>query len=189
MRIYTRTGDLGETALFGGPRVGKDMVRVEAYGSVDELNSWLGLVRCEPLPEDVDAVLHRLQNELFDVGAELASPEPARRNVRIEKEHVAALEADIDRFERELPALKAFVLPGGERGAASMHVARAVCRRAERRTVTLIREIPDGVSLVLLAYLNRLSDLLFVLARVVNARSGRPDVPWDRPEKRTKDQI
>jgi cob(I)alamin adenosyltransferase len=182
MTIYTRTGDGGETGLFGGPRVGKDVPRIEACGTLDELNAVLGLVRAEPLPEAVDRLLQRLQNELFEVGAELATPDPVVHGHRtIGPGHVGAMEADIDRHEQSLPPLKEFVLPSGTRAAAGLHLARAVCRRAERRVVALIRQRDEEISPVLPAYLNRLGDLLFVLARAVNAEAGRPDVPWQKP--------
>ncbi len=168
MKTYTRTGDLGETGLFGGPRVGKDMARIEAFGTVDELNSVLGVVRAETLPDDVERVLERIQTELLDLGAELASPDPVKQGTRkTGREHVVALEAEIDRFEESLAPLDRFILPGGNRAAAGLHLARTVCRRAERRLVTLVRQSQEEISLLLLAYLNRLSDLLFVVARVV----------------------
>ena len=170
MKIYTRTGDLGETGLCGGPRVGKDMARIEALGTVDELNAVLGTVRAEALQDEVDRVLERIQRELLDLGAELASPDPVERGTRkIERSHVSALEAEVDRFPESLQPLAEFILPGGNRAAALMHLARTVCRRAERRLVTLVRHSQEEISLSLLAYLNRLSDLLFVLARVVGS--------------------
>ncbi|NUQ64801.1 MAG: cob(I)yrinic acid a,c-diamide adenosyltransferase [Pirellulales bacterium] len=184
MNIYTRTGDLGETALIGGPRVGKDMARIEVCGEVDELNCALGATRSETLPEEVDRVLHRLQNELFEVGAELATPNPVKHGTRtIGRQHVLALESEIDAFSATLPELKQFILPGGIRAAASLHTGRAICRRVERRLVALVRESEDEVSRVLLAYLNRLGDLLFVLARAVNAKGGGMDVPWEGSRK------
>lgn len=180
MKIYTRTGDLGETGLFAGPRVGKDIARIEAYGTVDELNAMLGLVRTESLEPAVDRLLERVQHELFQVGAELATPDPAKHGAwAIGEDHVKAMESDIDSFEIALPPLTHFILPGGTQGAAHLHVARAVCRRAERRVVRLLRE--EGlqeVPLVVLKYLNRLSDLLFVLARAVNAQATIADVLW-----------
>ncbi|MCR4414294.1 MAG: cob(I)yrinic acid a,c-diamide adenosyltransferase [Thermoguttaceae bacterium] len=179
MKIYTRTGDDGQTALFGGPRVPKDMVRVEAYGAVDELNAVLGLVRTEPLADVIDRVLARIQNELFEVGAEIASPDPVAKGTRtIGQTHVKAIEDEIDRHESGLAPLEHFILPGGTRGAALLHVARTVCRRAERRLVALMHDDPEKVSPALMAYLNRLSDLLFVLARAANAQAGRQDVIW-----------
>lgn len=181
MKIYTRTGDQGETGLVGGPRVGKDAERVEAFGTVDELNAALGVVRAEPLPADLDHLLGRFQNELFDVGAELATLDPVAHGTRtITSKHVQTLEADIDRLEEELQPLTVFILPNGARAGASLHLARAICRRAERRLVTLIHHSPEQVSPVLPTYLNRLGDLLFVLARVVNARAGQQETPWQR---------
>jgi cob(I)alamin adenosyltransferase len=182
MKIYTKTGDTGETGLFGGPRVAKDDLRIEAYGTVDELNAVLGLVRCDKLPPDVDDLLARIQNELFDVGAELATPQPEVKGIaRAEAEHIAALEQAIDHYQAGLAPLKTFILPGGSKAAAWLHLARTVCRRAERRLVTLAREkanTAEAVSPTLVVYLNRLSDLLFVLARSVNAEAKVPDVVW-----------
>lgn len=172
MKIYTRTGDQGETGLFGGPRVRKDAARIEACGTVDELNSALGLVRAESLPEDIDALLRRVQHELLAVGAELGTPDPVTHATRtIGPEHVQALEAEIDHYEAGLQPLEGFVLPGGDRAGAALHLARAVCRRAERRLVTLTAGGGERVSSALLGYLNRLSDLLFVLARTAGARA------------------
>ena len=180
MKIYTKTGDHGETGLFGGPRVRKDSARIEAYGTVDELNAAIGLARCESLPESVDQLLARVQNELFNVGAELATPDPQSRGMCFTTTaHVERLEADIDHYESLLPKLTQFILPGGTRGAATLHLARNICRRAERRLVTLKQHEP--VSAELLAYLNRLSDLLFVLARATNAAHNHPDIAWEKP--------
>lgn len=177
MTIYTRTGDGGETELLGGQRVGKDAARVEAFGAVDELNCALGLVRAEPLSHPVDTLLERVQQELFDLGAHLAAPDPAAHSASaIGHEHVAALEADLERLDARLPPLTQFILPTGSRAGAALHVARAVCRRAERRAVALARLGRGTVSPAILAYLNRLSDLLFVLARTVNLQAGHPDV-------------
>jgi cob(I)alamin adenosyltransferase len=179
MKIYTKTGDDGDTGLFGGPRVRKDHPRIEAYGTVDELNAVLGLVRTQSLPTDVDVLLERVQNELFDLGAELATPEPAKFGMTaIGDEQSSRLEAAIDRFETELEPLKQFILPGGTPAAAYLHLARTVCRRAERMLVSLdhSEEISPGT----IIYLNRLSDLLFVAARLVNHRAGTPDVPWKK---------
>lgn len=179
MRIYTKTGDEGDTVLWGGRRVPKDHARIEAYGAIDELNAALGMARTEPLDSDVQAVLDRLQQELFVVGAELAAPDPiAAPPLRIDDRRIADLEDDIDRFDRRLPPLHNFVLPCGVRAAAALHVARTVCRRAERRVVTLSAAPDQHVSACLLRYLNRLGDLLFVLARYANARAGIPDSPW-----------
>jgi cob(I)alamin adenosyltransferase len=168
--------------LYAGPRVGKDMPRVEVYGTIDELNALVGVVRAAPLEPEVDRILQRVQHELFAVGAELATPDPAAEGVRwIGPKQVKTLEADIDRHEQGLQALGQFILPGGTPQAASLHLARTVCRRAERRLVTLIRRSDEPISLVLMAYLNRLSDLLFVLARRENARAGGADVAWEKP--------
>jgi cob(I)alamin adenosyltransferase len=182
MKIYTKTGDDGGTGLFGGPRVAKDDSRIEAYGTVDELNSVLGWTRAVGLPADVDACLTRIQNELFAVGAELATPDPAAHGTAwTGPEQIAALEQAIDRFEAALAPLQQFILPGGTPAAAALHVARGVCRRAERRVVTLTRESPQAIRGAIVVYLNRLGDLLFVLARAVNHDSGQPDVPWQKP--------
>ena len=181
-RIYTRTGDQGETGLFRGPRVGKDMPRIELIGTLDELNAILGLARTHSLSGEIDAIVQRVQNELFALGAEVSTPDPSQLEMpRLERQHVEVLESDIDRIDETLPPLTDFILPGGSPSAADLHLARAVCRRAERRLVTLLREIPEEVSLVLLAYLNRLADLLFVLARAANSATGCPDVPWQKP--------
>lgn len=177
MKIYTKTGDRGDTGLFGGPRVRKDDPRIEAYGAVDELNAALGLARCEPLDEPLDSLLASIQNELFELGAELATPDPQRLGTHtIAAAHIARLEAAIDQYEAKLEPLKAFILPGGTRSAALLHLARTVCRRAERRLVTLADR--EAISADLMIYLNRLSDLLFVLARLANRAAGLADVPW-----------
>jgi len=178
-KIYTRRGDDGSTGLFGGPRVRKDDLRVAAYGDVDELNSALGVAR-EELPEgDLRARVDALQTELFTLGAELATPDAdkAPKEVpRIAAEHVARLEQEIDRLTGELPEMKNFILPGGSRAGAALHFCRTVCRRAERKAVSLADGSP--VSPQALAYLNRLSDLLFVMARAANLRAGGREIPW-----------
>ena len=183
MKIYTKTGDDGETGLFGGPRVRKNSPRIEAYGTVDELNAVVGMVRTHVFPSeqgppaDLDGLLARIQNELFDLGAELATPEPAKFGIAGATEaHVSALEREIDRYEVELEPLKQFILPGGTPAAAALHLARTVCRRAERCVVTLTET--ETISPNTVIYLNRLSDLLFVLARAANRRAGLADVPW-----------
>jgi cob(I)alamin adenosyltransferase len=177
MKIYTKTGDSGETGLFGGPRVGKDALRIAAYGEVDELNSVLGLARAAALPTELDEVLARLQNQLFDLGAELASPDPLAAGTAILGDaQIAWQEGVIDHWEGRLAPLKQFILPGGTSAAAHLHLARCVCRRAERQVVGLSRKEP--VSATALRYLNRLSDLLFVLARAANHIAKAPDVPW-----------
>jgi cob(I)alamin adenosyltransferase len=179
MKIYTKTGDAGQTGLFGGPRVSKDAPRIEAYGTVDELNSLLGVVRAEQVPPDVGALLATIQNELFALGAELATPDPAAHGTAlVGPEHVAALEWAIDHYDGQLTPLDQFILPGGTKGAALLHLARTVCRRAERRLIALAAHSPEPISVQLVIYLNRLGDLLFVLARAVNSAAGIADVPW-----------
>jgi len=179
MRIYTKTGDAGTTGLFGGVRVDKDVERVEAFGTVDELNSALGLARAEELSAELDELLGRIQNDLFSLGAELACAPgkeqrlPARR---IGTSEITALEDAIDQNEAELAPLTNFILPGGARSSAALHAARTVCRRAERRVVTAGRS--ESWRAEILVYLNRLSDLLFVLARRANQLAGRTDVLW-----------
>jgi cob(I)alamin adenosyltransferase len=171
MKIYTRTGDDGQTALPDGRRVAKDDARMELCGALDELNSLLGVARAAKPPEALDAVLGHIQAELFLLGAEAACDQPSRQSAAtpLSDEHVRQLEADIDRLDAALPKLRAFLVPGGSPRSAALHLARAVCRRAERRLVTLLRQEPRAVSPAGLAYLNRLSDLLFVLARTANA--------------------
>jgi cob(I)alamin adenosyltransferase len=184
MKIYTKTGDSGQTGLFGGPRVSKCDLRIEAYGEVDELNAVLGLARTGSLSSEIDALLAHVQHELFAVGAELATPDPNKHNTAlIGQLHIAALEQAIDHFEANLQPLTQFILPGGTPGAAALHVARTVCRRAERRVVALAEQPEETISPRLIIYLNRLSDLLFVLARVANASAGVPDVAWVKPEQ------
>jgi len=178
MKIYTRTGDSGETSLFGGTRVGKDDPRVHAYGDVDELNAQLGLARASATEPEIDAELVRLQRDLFALGAQLA--DPGKRlgdrsaKARLGDEDVARLEQLIDRLEDGLPPLKHFILAGGTPCGAALHVARAVCRRAERAMVAL----DPAVDSVLLRYVNRLSDLLFVMARTANRRAGATEAVW-----------
>ncbi len=183
-RIYTRTGDSGETGLFGGGRVSKDDLRVEAYGSVDELNASIGAARSLEIDDEVDRHLARVQEELFCVGSQLATPPQAGARSAIpavEPAWADALEKAIDGWEAEIPKLTRFLLPGGSPCGAALHVARCACRRAERRVVALHRRAKvDGV---VLAYLNRLSDFLFVAARVVNHRAKAPEVLWE-PRKR-----
>lgn len=176
MKIYTRTGDAGETGLFGGPRVRKDHARIEAFGTVDELNSHLGLVRTFPAAAEFDDLLRKTQGELFDLGAELATPGDAAERIGIEL--VQTLEAAIDRYEGQLEPLASFVLPTGTPVAAALHVARTVCRRAERRVVALAAQLDTVIPANAIEYLNRLGDLLFVLARVANTRENVADDPW-----------
>jgi len=181
MKIYTKTGDKGDTGLFGGGRVPKNHPRVEAYGDVDELNASIGLARSIELMPRVDEVLVPIQRDLFAIGAILATPDREKmkqhlEKARIDADRIAQLEHAIDDGDRELEPLKAFIVPGGTPKAAALHVARTVCRRAERRVVELQEdtELPDLVVI----YLNRLSDLLFTLARVANRRAGAGEVTW-----------
>ena len=183
LRIYTRTGDGGETGLFGGGRVPKDHPRVAAYGDVDELNSAIGVVRATAPADFMDALLESIQRDLFAIGGHLATPDPERvkKALAADKTHltdarVAAFERAIDEADAELPPLKAFVLPGGTPKAAALHVARTVCRRAERSVIALAHD--TDVPGLFVAYLNRLSDLLFTLARLANHRDGAGDVTW-----------
>ena len=173
-KIYTKTGDKGSTGLIGGVRVSKDASRVRAYGEVDELNAALGFARSQLAHgSPPDAILERIQNELFELGAELADPKP---KPRLGSDRVRKLESEIDAMTAELPELKAFILPGGSAAGAALHWARAVCRRAEREVVALTREEKTHAEAVV--YLNRLSDHLFTLARAVNRRSGASETLW-----------
>ncbi len=179
MRIYTRTGDQGETGLFGGGRVPKDDRRVEAYGEVDELNAAVGLARSLGMPPDLDAKLAAIQDQLFTVGAVLATPKGTKANAHIphvDPAWATAMEQAMDALDEELAPLTHFVLPGGSQAASGLHLARTVCRRAERKVVALHR---DGVvDEPVVVYLNRLSDLLFTFARAANHRAGVKDVLW-----------
>jgi len=178
MKIYTRTGDAGETSLFDQTRVSKADPRVDAYGEVDELNAWLGFVRAFGLDDDLDASVAGIERDLFALGAHLADPSdriaPRVQKAALSDADVARLEGLIDRLEAGLPPLVRFILPGGSPAGAALHVARTVCRRAERRVVALTPPADPAV----LRYLNRLSDVLFVLARAVNRRAGRADTEW-----------
>ncbi|TWT96881.1 Cob(I)yrinic acid a,c-diamide adenosyltransferase [Botrimarina colliarenosi] len=188
MKIYTKTGDEGETGLFGGGRVRKDDPRIASYGTLDELNATLGVARAEIVRSAgvgdgfrsaLDDLLGEVQNHLFDLGAELATPQPEQKGLQlINQGHVERLEAAIDDHESQLEPLKQFILPGGSAAAAQLHVARCVCRRAERRIVTLAATEP--VRDLAVRYVNRLSDLLFVLARAVNREAGLGDTPWEK---------
>lgn len=177
-KIYTRTGDKGTTGLGDGSRVDKDHDRVAAYGTVDELNSAIGLVLSADLPEAVEACLTRTQHELFDLGSEMCMP----GTTLIPDSYVDQLEQDLDGFNADLPPLKDFILPGGSESAARCHLARTICRRAERRLVRLGRTEP--VNEATLRYLNRLSDLLFVVARVLARRDGGREVLWVHGDRR-----
>jgi cob(I)alamin adenosyltransferase len=179
VRIYTKTGDDGSTGLLGAGRVSKDDIRVDVYGTVDELNAALGVARALGLDADADALVARLQDELFVLGSALADPSPdGPFHQAITGRHVEGLELAIDRLEEELAPLAHFILPGGSPAAAQIHLARAVCRRAERAAVTLSRTPREDVPAAVIIYLNRLSDLLFVLARAVNCRAGVADILW-----------
>jgi cob(I)alamin adenosyltransferase len=182
VKIYTKRGDAGQTDLFGGDRVGKDALRVAAYGEVDELNATLGVALATGCDAALAESLQTIQSALFDLGASLATPDPAHRAkaavAGVGDDDVEALEALIDRLEEDLEPLKSFILPGGSVVAAQFHVSRTVCRRAERAVVRLIRNGAESVDEGALRYLNRLSDLLFVMARHENARLGFADVAW-----------
>lgn len=177
MKIYTRTGDHGQTSLFGGARVPKHDPRIESYGTVDELSSHLGVARTTWPSSPLDGELHDVQLDLFEIGAHLASPGTSRFP-GVEEARIEALERSIDAMESRLTPLKTFILPGGTLAAAQLHVARTVCRRAERLVVALNDDSPATVSTI--AYLNRLSDYLFVAARLANLEAGVEDVPWER---------
>ncbi|MGQ0714596.1 MAG: cob(I)yrinic acid a,c-diamide adenosyltransferase [Gemmatimonadaceae bacterium] len=181
MKIYTKTGDKGDTGLFGGGRVPKDHPRVEAYGDIDELNAALGVARSvEPMPR-IDEILVPIQRDLFSLGALLATPHPEKvreqlAKARLDEARITELERAIDEGEAELEPLEAFIVPGGTPKASALHIARTVCRRAERRVIALASEV--DVPPIVVKYLNRLSDLLFVLSRVANRRAGAGEVTW-----------
>jgi cob(I)alamin adenosyltransferase len=179
VKIYTRTGDKGETGLFDGTRVSKADPRVEAYGAVDETNALLGVATASTTDAELRGILHDLQRDLFAIGAQLADPKwgvKRKEKTRLTEGRVAELEALIDRAEAELPPLKRFILPGGSQVGAVLHLTRTVCRRAERRMVALTATV--AVAPLLLTYINRLSDLLFVLARLASRREGTEEIPW-----------
>jgi cob(I)alamin adenosyltransferase len=175
-KIYTRGGDAGETSLGDGSRISKLDLRIAAYGTVDELNAAVGLVLAADCPDEVRGVLTRVQNELFDLGADLSVPLENEERLRVTQEQVDALEQDCDGFNAELPELRSFVLPGGTELAARLHVARTICRRAEREGLAAAGV--HDLNPIALAYLNRLSDLLFILARAANAAAGREEPLW-----------
>ncbi len=180
VRIYTKTGDDGTTGLLGPGRVSKDDLRVDAYGTVNELNAALGMARALSLDPGADSLVERLQSELFVLGSALADPSPSGRfHGAITERHVEGLESAIDAIEAGLEPLSRFILPGGTPGAAQIHLSRAVCRRAERLVVALAHQAGRDVPAVIIAYLNRLSDLLFVLGRAVNQRAGVADTIWE----------
>jgi cob(I)alamin adenosyltransferase len=184
MKIYTKTGDAGTTGLFGGPRVSKDDARICAYGSVDELNAVIGTARSTGLSEALDAMLNHIQHNLFSIGAELATPDPNSHALKWDGEpHVVQLEHWIDSMDGELAPLRNFILPGGSPQAAHLHSARTVCRRVEREIVRLGHDTRVSDVSHIVIYLNRLSDLLFVMARFANKQVGVTDVPWESPRK------
>ena len=178
MRIYTRTGDTGATGLIGGSRVRKNSARIAAIGDVDELNAWLGRIRSGDVDADLDLLLSEIQNRLFDIGAELATPPQKECEIEISHADIEALEVAIDALTAELPPLTQFILPGGTSTAAELHIARAVCRRAERSAAAMADS--EEHALGPMAYLNRLSDWLFVAARTVNHRRNVPDIAWTK---------
>jgi len=179
MKIYTKTGDTGETGLFDGTRVSKADARVEAYGAVDELNAWLGVIRSHQPGVDIEALLQDIQRDLFALGAVLADPThriaPRVHKATVDADDVTRLEQAIDRLEATLPKLRRFILPGGSPAGARLHLARTICRRAERRIVALGQEAVDPI---VITYVNRLSDLLFVMARAANHQAGAPETEW-----------
>jgi cob(I)alamin adenosyltransferase len=182
MKIYTKTGDAGTTGLFAGPRVSKADRRICAYGTVDELNAVLGVVRASSELPDLDSILAKVQGDLFSIGSELSTPDPDANGLRfLTQADIDLLEQFIDQNEELLPALRQFILPGGSLSAAMLHWGRTVCRRAEREIVELSAqpEVADCSNIII--YLNRLSDLLFVVARRANQLVGKSDVPWQRP--------
>lgn len=179
MKIYTKTGDRGDTRLFDGTNVRKDDPRVEAYGDVDELNALIGAAAAWLDTSELTGMLADIQKDLFSVGAQLADPrfeERSNSKFQLADSRTIALEEAIDRFQTELPPLRQFILAGGGPAGAMLHVARTVCRRAERRVVNLAGRVPINAGVIV--YLNRLSDFLFVLARLVNQREGRQEIPW-----------
>lgn len=182
MKIYTKTGDKGKTSLFGGKRVWKDDLRIRAYGTVDELNSVLGLALTEIKNKELKKVICSIQDELFVAGADLAAPFTKKKKnsviPRIENDNTTKLELFIDLFDSKIPSLKNFILPGGTKAAALLHLARTVCRRAERETVALSHV--EKINHEIIVYLNRLSDLLFVLARFENFSSKHPEIEWHK---------
>ncbi len=184
-RIYTRTGDKGDTGLFGGGRVRKDDPRVEAYGEIDELNACLGAAESVIPDPQIKGWIRRIQDELFVLGSELATPDPEavkKQIVPVDAEQIAVMEQIIDAADEELEPLRSFILPGGHPGAAQLHLARTVCRRAERRVISFAREAPVREQAI--TYLNRLSDLLFTLARLVNHRAKVEEPKWTAPVRK-----
>ena len=182
MKIYTKTGDAGDTGLQGGKRISKFSDRIRSYGNVDEVNSVLGLVLSHKIDQDVEELLKKIQNELFVLGSDLSNPDMDDKQNRISKNMIEELEKKIDEYEKELPPLSNFILPGGANSASLVHLARTVTRRAEISVVLLSKT--EKINTECQVYLNRLSDLLFVIARVLNKRSKTPDIIWE-PKKDT----
>jgi cob(I)alamin adenosyltransferase len=185
MKIYTGYGDEGKTALFGGETVQKNHLRVEMYGTLDELNSLIGMLRNKNSDLDVDDMLKNIQNELFTYGSEIATPKAIKReqfSEHISEVHINALENDIDKLSEKIPTLQKFILPGGSEAACYAHMARTVCRRAERMLISLANEIEIRGQLII--YLNRLSDLFFVIARYENVINGIDDIVWEGIRKK-----
>ncbi len=182
MKIYTKTGDEGDTGLQGGKRIPKSSERIRAYGSVDEVNSVLGLVLSHKIDQDVEELLKKIQNELFVLGSDLSNPDMDDKQNRISKNMIEELEKKIDEYEKELPPLSNFILPGGTDSASLVHLARTVTRRAETNVVSLSKT--EKINNECQVYLNRLSDLLFVITRILNKRSKTPDIIWE-PKKDT----
>jgi cob(I)alamin adenosyltransferase len=180
MKIYTKTGDKGETGLFGGERVSKNSLRIETYGTIDELNAFIGLTVIEVSDKSVKNLLQKIQNWLFSIGADLATPDNEKTkklNVfRTPEEYYLYIEKEIDKYESKLDELRNFILPGGTKGAALLHICRTITRRAERMVVALNSTVKIGNNIII--FLNRLSDLFFVLARFDNAVTGTPDIEW-----------
>lgn len=182
MKIYTKTGDKGETGLFGGERVSKDSIRIQAYGTIDELNSFIGLAVTEVADDTVKEILQNIQNRLFTIGADLSTLDNEKNKklniFRTPKEFYLDIEKAIDHYESKLDELKNFILPGGSKGAALLHICRTITRRAEREVVALNKTVKIGDNIII--FLNRLSDLFFVLARFENTVTGTPDIIWNK---------
>lgn len=185
MKIYTKKGDKGQTSLFGGTPVGKDSLRLHAYGTTDELNSVAGMILTQTISNTTRKILLRIQEELFILGSDLATPLSKKTAIdRLQESHVVRLEKLIDKLEQDLPPLTSFILPGGSQPGATLHFARTVCRRAERYTAGLMKE--DDINEHALIYLNRLSDLLFVMARYENGQTSHPETPWQPRKKENR---
>ena len=181
MKIYTRTGDDGSTGLFGGGRVRKSDARIECYGTIDELNAGIGLAAAASKSDDMVQSLREIQHELFNIGSHLATPAESPSAAKLpplEESMISRLETQMDQADEQLPKLKQFILPAGDEAACRLHLARTICRRAERRVVAFAMDRP--VPSVIITYLNRLSDWLFVMARLANLRAGVEDVPWKK---------